>query len=490
VTVRRRDGAIIGPLRTLYNIGIIGDLTDGQLLERFATDTGEGAELAFAALVERHEAMVWRVCLAILRNEHEAQDAFQATFLVLVRKARSLWVRDSLGPWLHQVAWRTASYLRTSVLRRRKQEGRCAEREAARCCEPETAVDLDRDAAVHEEVNRLPEKYRAPVVLCDLQGRTHQEAARCLGWPIGTVKSRQAQGRKLIRDRLVRRGLGVAGAGVVVESSTPTTAAATPKQVARSTASAAMQQSARLGPGIATSAHVLVLTQGVLRAMLWIRVRFVAVASLAVAIAFSGAGIYVCGSQEPAPKEAQRVTKIPRTTSAQTPGPENSKKTVLPEIDTPRAKLLAQQLAARKARAYADIARATRELAEIALAEYEAVRYPRELITVEDEIKLAELELRRAEDRTDWAKRMWEKGYVSETGKASEEISLQKAKFSLEQVMAKKVVLVTYTRDKTIKELRSEVEKARADELAKLGIWEIEKVRELELTPEQKLEAK
>ena len=86
--VRRRDGAILRQLRTLYNIGTIGDLTDGQLLERFATDVDEVAELAFSALVERHEAMVWRVCLAIVRDEHEAEDAFQATFLVLVRKAR------------------------------------------------------------------------------------------------------------------------------------------------------------------------------------------------------------------------------------------------------------------------------------------------------------------------------------------------------------------------------------------------------------------
>src|SRR5215475_15101665 len=86
-------------LKKLYDLGSIGDLTDGQLLERFATDAGEVAELAFSALVERHAAMVWRVCLAIVRDEHEAEDAFQATFLVLVKKARSLWVQDSLGPW-------------------------------------------------------------------------------------------------------------------------------------------------------------------------------------------------------------------------------------------------------------------------------------------------------------------------------------------------------------------------------------------------------
>src|SRR5271166_3172709 len=128
--VRQRDGTVLRQLRTLYNLGTIRDLTDGQLLERFATDLDEVAELAFSALVERHQAMVWRVCLAILRDEHAAEDAFQATFLVLVRKARSLWVRDSLGPWLHQVACRTASCLRTTIIRRRKHEQRHAERNA------------------------------------------------------------------------------------------------------------------------------------------------------------------------------------------------------------------------------------------------------------------------------------------------------------------------------------------------------------------------
>ena len=127
VVVRRRDSAVLRQIGTLFNVGTIGDLTDGQLLERFATDPDEVAELAFSALVERHGAMVWRVCLAILRDEHDAQDAFQATFLVLVRKARSLWVRDSLGPWLHQVACRTASCLRATVIRRRKLDERYAE---------------------------------------------------------------------------------------------------------------------------------------------------------------------------------------------------------------------------------------------------------------------------------------------------------------------------------------------------------------------------
>ena len=322
--VRQRGGATFRQLQTLYNIGTIGDLTDGQLLERFATDADEVAELAFSALVERHEAMVWRVCLAIVRDEHEAEDAFQATFLVLVRKARSLWVRDSLGPWLHQVACRTASCLRTTVIRRRQHEQRCAEKDATRSVEVGTPRDPDLDAAVHEEVNRLPEKYRAPVVLCDLEGRTHQEAARFLGWPIGTVKSRQSQGRRLLRDRLVRRGLGLAVAGAVVESLRQTAVAAMPREVSRSTVNAAMQQSARLLTGFGVSAHVLTLTQGVLRAMLWIRLRFLAVATLAVGIA-SGRGERLRLRFSGAGAEGGTAGPEAPTTTAQTPQPKISK---------------------------------------------------------------------------------------------------------------------------------------------------------------------
>ena len=105
---RGRNGAVAKQLRTVFHLGTIRELTDGQLLERFATGGGEIAELAFAALVERHGPMVLRVCRSILAESHDSQDAFQATFLVLVKKARGLWVRDSLGPWLHQVAYRTA----------------------------------------------------------------------------------------------------------------------------------------------------------------------------------------------------------------------------------------------------------------------------------------------------------------------------------------------------------------------------------------------
>ena len=198
-----KDGAVLRQLRTLFNVGTVRDLTDGQLLERFATDRGEFAELAFAVLVERHGPMVLRVCRGVLNDPHDTQDAFQATFLVLVRKARALWVRDSLGPWLHQVAYRTASCARVTAARRRRHERRAAVSAEAARAEPTDELQ----GLLHEEIDRLPERYRVPIVLCDLEGCTHEQAARRLGWPVGTVKTRLSRGRERLRDRLLRRGL-------------------------------------------------------------------------------------------------------------------------------------------------------------------------------------------------------------------------------------------------------------------------------------------
>jgi RNA polymerase sigma factor (sigma-70 family) len=472
--VRRPEGALLRELRTLYNLGTIRDLTDGQLLERFATGAREVAELAFSALVERHEAMVWRVCLAILRDEQDAEDAFQATFLVLLGKARSLWVRHTLAPWIHQVAYRTACCLRRTIIRRRKHERRCAARNATCSVEVGTSRDLDRDAAIHEEVNRLPDKYRAPVVLCDLEGRTHQEAARFMGWPIATVKSRQLRGRNLIRVRLMRRGLGPAVAGAVVESLRQTALAATPTKVSRSTVNAAMLQSARLLTGFGVSARVLGLTQGILGAMLWIRVRYVAAVTLTVGIATGGASVYVCGSQEPAPKDRQPIAKQPMPTTAQAPQPDISKSaTGQPAVAELRSRLRAQQLATRRAKAFYQIARLTRELDELAVEEYEEVIYPRDLATVRGEIKLAESDLAGSKDRLKRAN--------SKAVKVSAELDYQEARFALEQAQSKRAVLVDYTKGKTDRELRDAVDKAGVAELEKKAIWDLEKSKEIEL---------
>ncbi|WP_168189401.1 RNA polymerase sigma factor [Paludisphaera borealis] len=199
----RSNGAMLRQLGTLFNLGAIGEQTDGQLLERFATRGGEEGELAFAALVERHGPMVWRVCRSTLRDPNDAQDAFQAAFLVLVQKARSLWVRDSLGPWLHRVAHRVAARARRDAARRLEHERKTAEARPAATSDDHGDDDLA--AMLHDEIERLPARCREPLILCDVQGLTHQDAARRLGWPLGTVKTRLARARELLRGRLARR---------------------------------------------------------------------------------------------------------------------------------------------------------------------------------------------------------------------------------------------------------------------------------------------
>ena len=252
-------------LRVLFDAGTVAGLTDGQLLERFAAQRGETSELAFATLVERHGPMVLRVCRAILRHEHEAEDAFQATFLVLVRKADSLWVRDSLGPWLYRVAYRIA--VRAKIVSGRRK---AAEREVAEMASDRYGGE-ERSGlgpALYEEIDRLPDRYRIPIVLCDLEGRTYEAAARHVGCPVGTLKSRLARGRQRLRERLARRGLISAGAlGTVLFSDAAQ--ATVPTALAELTAQAAIRFAT--GPPLTAEAVPLsatMLARGILREMI------------------------------------------------------------------------------------------------------------------------------------------------------------------------------------------------------------------------------
>jgi polysaccharide export outer membrane protein len=175
--------------------------TDGELLERFASRQDE---TAFAILVERHGPMVLSVCRRILDNEHDAEDAFQATFLVLVRRADSLKNPELLGSWLYGVAYRTARKARAQAARRRQQERQAAS--VATAEEPLTDLTWrELRSTLDEELNRLPDKYRLPLILCYLQGLTNEEAARRLGWPPGSMSYRLARGRELLRERMLGR---------------------------------------------------------------------------------------------------------------------------------------------------------------------------------------------------------------------------------------------------------------------------------------------
>ncbi len=194
-------------LRTLFDVGTVAGLTDGQLLERFASRRDETAELAFAALVERHGPMVLRVSRGILHDEHEALDVLQATFLVLARKGGRSGSGTRSGPGC--TGWLAGSRdePRKAADRRRTLETRWAVIADARGGADDRGDGKELAAVVHEEVDRLPERYRAPVVLCDLEEYTCEATARHLGCPVGTVASRLARGRQRLRDRLRRRGL-------------------------------------------------------------------------------------------------------------------------------------------------------------------------------------------------------------------------------------------------------------------------------------------
>ena len=197
-------------LGVLFDLGSAVGQTDGQLLARLAAG-GSGAELAFQAVVERHGPMVLRVCRRVLRDPHEAHDAYQATFLVLARRAGSIRDPDALASWLHGVALRAAGTLRAATARRRRHESRAAEARQTWTGAPEPA-DPELEMVLHREIARLPARERLTVVLCDIEGRSYQEAASRLGCPVGTVKSRLNTARTRLRSRLIRRGIVPAGA--------------------------------------------------------------------------------------------------------------------------------------------------------------------------------------------------------------------------------------------------------------------------------------
>jgi RNA polymerase sigma factor (sigma-70 family) len=260
---------------------------DRELLHAFV---GRRDESAFAALVERHGPLVWGVCRRLLRDEHDAEDAFQATFLVLARKAGSVAWRDDAGNWLYAVALRVARKARAQAERRRRLE-----REVVMESRPATheSRDAETSAVVAEEVGRLPEKYRRPVVLCCLQGKTYAEAAQLLGWPEGTVSGRLARARELLRRRLTQRGLALPAAGVAALLAAEATAA--PATLVQITIRAALTFAA----GQTTPSAAAALAEEVLRTMSLSKMKLTAVLLLALAALGGGLGVWAYGGGEP-----------------------------------------------------------------------------------------------------------------------------------------------------------------------------------------------
>jgi RNA polymerase sigma factor (sigma-70 family) len=249
-------------VRRLAELPRAGQLSDAELLERFVSQQ-DGA--AFELLLCRHGSKVLGVCRRVLRHEQDAEDAFQATFLTLARKAGSVGQREAVGPWLYRVAYRVALRARTRAERWPVRQARPEDVPAA-----EPTPDLiwaDLRPVLDEEVNRLPGKYRAAFVLCYLDGKTNAEAARELGCPTGTVLSRLAWARERLRTRLTRRGLGPC-AGLTAAALAGPASAAVPAALARSALRAALLGTPCAAAAGVVSAQVDGLTKGALRAML------------------------------------------------------------------------------------------------------------------------------------------------------------------------------------------------------------------------------
>jgi RNA polymerase sigma factor (sigma-70 family) len=203
--------------------------SDSQLLDSFVK---ERDSVAFRNLVVRHGPAVLQVCRGVLQDAHEAEDAFQATFLVLVRRAPSIQDAESLGGWLRGVAYRTAVRARCRNVQRRVFERTLSGMPPYEHSQPEMAAELRQ--MIREELDRLPSSYREPLFLCYMEGLTHQEAASRLGWPVGTVKARLVRGRRLMRERLDRRGASF-GAGLLLWLLNPSRAPAVPQHLLEST---------------------------------------------------------------------------------------------------------------------------------------------------------------------------------------------------------------------------------------------------------------
>jgi RNA polymerase sigma factor (sigma-70 family) len=260
------DLAAVGRhLHLLIEAGTVTGLCDRNLLEMYVS---RHDELAFTALLERHGPMVQRVCHEILADHHDAQDAFQATFLVLAQAAGSIRQRDSLASWLYGVALRVAAGARAARARRREHERTWATLHVAAT---EAGAENHDELCVllHEEISGLPERFRAPVVLCHLEGRTYDEAAQVLRCPVGTIKSRLSTARERLRRRLERRNRIVAAsaesAGLVLKHGLPITTLRT-RLPAR-----LLQAVIRGAEGGPVPAAISRLARGVLKTMLWQR---------------------------------------------------------------------------------------------------------------------------------------------------------------------------------------------------------------------------
>jgi RNA polymerase sigma factor (sigma-70 family) len=297
---------VLRQLRRLYAAEPARDLGDGELLERFLA---RREETAFAILVQRHGPMVLGVCRRVLRDPDAVEDAFQATFLALVQRSASIRQRGSLGSWLYAVARRIARRARERDMAQRNQERGCAERPRGEALDDPAWRELR--SVLDEEVGALPERYRAPVVLCYLEGKSYDQAARDLGWPKSSLASRLSRARGLLRQRLARRGLALSAAALAAGLAEKAARAAVPALLTINTVKGATRFIAgQAAPGALPSPAVA-LAEESMKPMLGIKSKVLFVL-LAVGLAAGGVGL--AGHQAPGGKP-------PPGPQADAPGP-------------------------------------------------------------------------------------------------------------------------------------------------------------------------
>jgi RNA polymerase sigma factor (sigma-70 family) len=289
-------------------------MTDGQLLGQFVTHRNEAA---FEALVRRHGPMVLGVCRRLLRDPHDAEDAFQATFLVLARKAASVSPPEMVGNWLYGVARTTAIRARAANAKRRVRE-----RQVADMPEPKVRQKGLPDGLLQvldDELARLPDKFRMAIVLCDLEGRTRREVARQLKIPEGTLSSRLTTARRMLANRLARHGLVVSGGALAVAVSHGAASAGVPASLVIPTVKAATLAAAgQQAVASVVSAQVVSLTEGVIRTMLLTKLKIVSAMLLVAAVLGGTAGlVYQTRAAElPEAEQGNKASPAPKTQAA------------------------------------------------------------------------------------------------------------------------------------------------------------------------------
>jgi RND family efflux transporter MFP subunit len=304
--------------------------TDGQLLDRYVAQRDEGA---FELLLWRHGTMVLNVCRRVLDDPHDVEDAFQATFLALVRKARSIVRREAVAGWLYRVAFRVAVEARTKAQKTRGWQLNGVEEPAAHPCQEAEWHELR--PILDEELNRLPERFRLPLVLCYLEGKSNNEVARQLGCPPGTIFSRLSRGREILRRRLTRRGLtpSIAGLSAMLGQNTCSVTAGT-LLISPALQAALAFASARAVAGTA-SARVIELAEGVLKAMYMTKLKLVTTLVLVFGVLLAG-GIAVRNALEAAPQADADRDKPAKTDDAPAkPGQKVQKGAAVVQVMTP-----------------------------------------------------------------------------------------------------------------------------------------------------------